>query len=170
MLIVGAAATDVTENGYVTFWNLDGDKLGQNKSCKEDETLDANDLSSLNERVCAPDRRHHLHVQVEACPLPDNVVVNNDGSKVYVACEGEPSDDEESPLDDTITNPAGAIGVVDVTYSSDGQFQKAELTKTISLQKYIDGLSDEAFNTLKDKGFMLDGRVPKDQAAVDMEP
>eukprot|EP00967_Tisochrysis_lutea_P014594 scaffold16421_cov23-Tisochrysis_lutea.AAC.2 len=29
MLIVGAAATDVTENGYVTFWNLDGDKLGQ---------------------------------------------------------------------------------------------------------------------------------------------
>eukprot|EP00967_Tisochrysis_lutea_P053640 scaffold66807_cov35-Tisochrysis_lutea.AAC.1 len=140
MLIVGAAATTLTDNGFVTFFKLDGTKLGQctclqgliaqfvlswahSKSCKQDEVLDANDLSSLNERVCAPDRRHNLHMQVEACPLPDNVVVNDDGSKVYVACEGEPSDGDKGPLDNTNPNPAGAIGVVDVTYSSDGQFQ-----------------------------------------------
>ncbi|KAF5827253.1 hypothetical protein DUNSADRAFT_1060, partial [Dunaliella salina] len=91
MLIVGAAATDKTKNGYVTFWNLNGDKLGQ--------------------------------VEVEACPLPDNVVVNDDGSKVYVACEGEPSDGANSgPLEDP-ANPEGAIGVVTVTYNNDGQFQ-----------------------------------------------
>lgn len=62
-----------------------------------------------------------LALQVEACALPDNVVISSDGKKVYVACEGEPSDDHEDkgPIDAT-ANPDGMIGVVDVTYNDDG--------------------------------------------------
>lgn len=48
--------------------------------------------------------------------------------------------------------------------------QSAVLSKKISLQKYIDSLDDAAFAALKEKGLMLDGRVPKAMAAKTMEP
>ena len=64
-----------------------------------------------------------MFVQVTTCALPDNVVISSNGTKVYVACEGEASDEENTgPIDDPI-NPEGMIAVVDVTYDNDGAFE-----------------------------------------------
>jgi len=48
--------------------------------------------------------------------------------------------------------------------------QSATTSKVISLQAYINSLSDAQYNTLRSSGLIVDGRVPKSQAAITMEP
>lgn len=67
--------------------------------------------------------------------MPDNIVFSKNGSKLYVACEGEPSTQSIAPSDPLVgANPPGEIGVVAVTRTASGAFVSAQLHKRISLQ------------------------------------
>lgn len=48
--------------------------------------------------------------------------------------------------------------------------QDATVGEGISLQPYIDTLSVDKYKELQSKGLTIDGRVPKEKAAMTLEP
>lgn len=109
--------------------------------------------------------------EIEVCAMPDDIKWRSDGSKIYVACEGEPASQEDAdtgsdPNDGP--NPEGYFGIVSVSYT--GMVPSLSSTKLLSIQDTIDALSDKEYKQLLKAGFRVDPRVSKKNAAIDIEP
>lgn len=86
------------------------------------------------------------HVTVGA--LPDMVAFNEDGSKIVVACEGEPSGDY-------LNDPEGSVGIIDVA------------TQAVSIARFT-AFNGESIQNLKAQGIRIYG--PNATVAQDLEP
>ncbi|GLI71211.1 hypothetical protein VaNZ11_016331 [Volvox africanus] len=112
------------------------------------------------------------------CSMPDSIKWSKDGSRIVVACEGEPTTQEIPGSDPEVDpNPSGAIAIATVniaSYTPSGADRPVAnfsfSIKLLDFQTYIDSLSTLAYNNLLDKGLRIDPRLTKVTAAKDIEP
>ncbi|GIL80117.1 hypothetical protein Vretimale_12940 [Volvox reticuliferus] len=115
---------------------------------------------------------------MQGCSMPDSIQWSKDGSRIVVACEGEPTTQEILGSDPEIEpNPSGAIAIANVTISSytpagaDRPVANFSFAiKLLDFQVYIDSLTTLAYNNLLDRGLRIDPRLTKVTAAKDIEP
>ena len=99
------------------------------------------------------------------------ITFSADGTKLVVACEGEPSTQDTSGSDpNTGANPSGAMAIISLSWGITG-LPSIVGTKLLDFQTYFDNLTAGQFSTLLATGLRLDPRViGKERAAIDIEP
>ncbi|KAG1680585.1 hypothetical protein FOA52_015033 [Chlamydomonas sp. UWO 241] len=123
-----------------------------------------------------------LNCNKDACPeitrsvtpaMPDMVYWRKDGTQLYAACEGEPSeqDNGDTGSDPTIgANPGGAFSITTINWEA-GAIVGITRQKNIWVQHYLNKLSENQYAKLIKGGFRVDPRLGgKAHAGKDIEP